>query len=656
MRFSRTTLFRLVLLLTPFLLLVTAELLLRLSGLFAPEPLFREIRFKGEEYYQVNHRVARRYFDPRQVSVPGVLPERLEKHKSPRTFRIFCLGGSTTAGFPFDAQVPFPFQLRYLLTRKFPHYRFEVINLGISAINSFSVWDLLPEVLEKEPDLILIYMGHNEFYGAYGSASTYSLGENGRFVRFYLRLQHFHLVQLVKRLVAFFRPAPAGRPTQKSLMAAVIKDRVLPYQGTKYRHTMRNFRDNLAAILSACRHQNVPVILGTLVSNLHDLPPFNGRSPRTQPDSVQRAVQRLLAEGQEAEARGNYRVAWQAYQAAFRQDSSAALTWYHLGKTVLALGDSLAAYHYLAGARDRDLIRFRASEEVNWIIRELAQRWQVGLADIEAVFRHHSPAGIPGNSLLCDHLHPNPTGYYLMARTFYQRILASGLLSRPDPQFQPGDQPYYVTPLDWDIGLLKIFRMVHRWPFPEEPVTEADYQPVGDSLSKAVALYYLFEENVWNKAHFRLAEAYLKQGMPQQALREYAAAAFYTPEDPYPFLQIARLYRGLKRWKESALYYQMALERNPANAMGYYQLALVLWKAGQLPDAIKAMERAIRLPGLNRREKQNARFYLAGFWADAGNLPNARRMLRRLLQEDPGFTPARQFLQKLTKTREKQAP
>ncbi|MCI0618577.1 hypothetical protein L0244_36835, partial [bacterium] len=63
------------------------------------------------------------------------------------TFRIFCLGGSTTAEFPFDCQVPFPTQLRYLLSQTHPQYQIEVINVGISAVNSFTVVDLLPDIL-----------------------------------------------------------------------------------------------------------------------------------------------------------------------------------------------------------------------------------------------------------------------------------------------------------------------------------------------------------------------------------------------------------------------------------------------------------------------------------------------------------------------------
>lgn len=87
-----------------------------------------------------------------------------------------------------------------MLTAAYPERSFEVINLGLSAINSFTVLDWIPEVIEQDPDLLIIYMGHNEFYGAYGTGATISLGNSGGITRFILSLQRFHLVQLLNSI------------------------------------------------------------------------------------------------------------------------------------------------------------------------------------------------------------------------------------------------------------------------------------------------------------------------------------------------------------------------------------------------------------------------------------------------------------------------
>jgi hypothetical protein len=105
---------------SPIVFFVLLEGLLRLFGLFRQEPFIVETSQRGKEYYQFNQWVAKRYFDARQVTVPGLQSEKFVKDKEAKTFRIFCLGESTTAGFPFDCQVPFPAQLRYLLAQTYP--------------------------------------------------------------------------------------------------------------------------------------------------------------------------------------------------------------------------------------------------------------------------------------------------------------------------------------------------------------------------------------------------------------------------------------------------------------------------------------------------------------------------------------------------------
>jgi len=47
-----------------------------------------------------------------------------------------------------------------------------VVNVGISAISSYMVLNFVNELVQYQPDLFVLYMGHNEFYGAFGIGST----------------------------------------------------------------------------------------------------------------------------------------------------------------------------------------------------------------------------------------------------------------------------------------------------------------------------------------------------------------------------------------------------------------------------------------------------------------------------------------------------
>lgn len=639
--------FSLLMAILPLILLGLLEMSLRIFGLFAQEPFIVKINQRGKEYYQLNQWVAKRYFDPKQVTVPGLQPEKFVKNKDATTFRVFCLGGSTTAGFPFDCQVPFPAQLRYLLAQTYPQHQIEVINVGISAINSYTVVDLLPDILAHAPDLIIIYMGHNEFYGAYGSASTISLGQNDGFIRFYLKLQKLHLVQMLKRFVALFSSSKNMPSSHRDLMPSVIKDQSILYESEKYRRTLRSFRNNLDLILDKCAEKNVPVILSNLVANIRDLPPFASASPELNNEQDKKIYETMVARGDSLLAHRLYAESVTAYREALAQDSSSAQLWYKIGGALVALQDSAAAYHFLYAAKDRDLICFRASEQFNQIIAELAQEYQARFVDMKAIFTKHSSQGLIGNNIMVDHLHPNPSGYYLMTTAFYNAVRATALLKNADASFTPAAQPYFVTDLDWDIGLLKIFEMTHRWPFPEQTVKLDDYKPYGDPAATVIAKEYLLVDNIWSRAHYKMAENYLQQKDYERARREYLAVSVFAPDDPYPYQMVAKTYETEGAWNMREIFLKKALPLSEQGGMILYQIAMAQWRQKNFVAACESMTKALNYPDLNRAQKQNARFYLAGFYADAHDFTSARNILIALLREDPNFQPARIFLQKL---------
>lgn len=633
--------------LSPLVFFFLLEGLLRLFGVFRQEPFIIETSQRGKEYYQLNQWVAKRYFDPKQVTVPGLQPEKFVKNKEAETLRIFCLGGSTTAGFPFDCQVPFPTQLRYLLSQTYPQYQFEVINAGISAVNSFTVVDLLPEILAHAPDLIIIYMGHNEFYGAYGSASAVSLGQNDGFIRFYLKLQKLHLVQMLKRFTTLFSSSKNAPSPHRDLMPSVIKDQSIPYESEKYRRTLRSFQNNLDLILDKCAEKNVPVVLSNLAANIRDLPPFASANPELINEQTRKNYEAMVARGDSLRARELYAESVTAYRQALAQDSSSAQLWYKTGKALAALQDSAAANYFLYGAKDRDVIRFRASEHVNQIIAAAAQKYQARFVDMKAIFTQRSPLGLIGSNIMVDHLHPDPNGYYLMAAVFYDAIRATGLLKNPAADFTPAAQPYFVTDLDWDIGLLKIFEMTHRWPFPEKPVQLDDYKPFGDPAATVIAKEYLLADNVWSRAHYKMAENYLQRKDDERARQEYLAVSVFAPEDPYPYQMVAKTYETEGAWDRREIFLKKALPLSDQGGMILYQIAMAQWQQKKLVAACESMTKALNYPDLTRAQKQNARFYLAGFYADARDFTSARNILIALLREDPGFQPAKIFLQKL---------
>lgn len=646
MKSARRFLFRLSLIILPVILFLLLELFLRLLGVFAREPLFLPSHERGQKIIRLNSMVAKRYFDPKQVPVPTLYPQTFSAQKPSGTFRIFCLGGSTTAGFPFDYQVPFPAQLRMLLSQYYPQSRFEVINVGLSAVNSFTVLDFLPEILENEPDLIILYMGHNEFYGAYGSASTISIGRNATLIRFYLRLQKLHLVQMTRALISALSPTTLKDARHTTLMEKVIGQKTILYDSPLYRKTLYNFRENLELILNSCRKAGVPVFLSTLVCNIRNLPPMGSYEQEISDPRRQALRDSLITRTNGLLQQGHYETALPLALELFNSDSLSADNWFRLGQIYARSGDSIMAARYLTGAKDRDIVRFRASEEMNQIIRELADQYQITLTDIKSAFDARSPLRISGDEWLCDHLHPNPDGYYLMAQCYAALIRSGRFLQNVNEAFTPPERAPFVTDLDWNIGLMRVFKLKQRWPFADKEVDYADYRPWGEPRAAKAAYDYLFSHNNWVKAHYAMADFYLQSGRTDQARREYEAIVAYYPNRAEPLVKIAATYETDQNWSAAEHYYLSALPLSDNKGLIYYQVALNQWKQRKMAQAIEHMQRAIVAPELTAEQGLVARYYLAGFYIDVNRLDFARQVLQDIFSINARFQPALELWQK----------
>ncbi len=85
------------------------------------------------------------------------------REKDPETYRIFTLGGSTTYGRPYSDTTSFAGWLRELLPLVDASRKWEVINAGGISYASYRVAHLMEELVRYQPDLFIVYTGHNEF-------------------------------------------------------------------------------------------------------------------------------------------------------------------------------------------------------------------------------------------------------------------------------------------------------------------------------------------------------------------------------------------------------------------------------------------------------------------------------------------------------------
>ncbi len=634
--------FTILMLLLPLLILGGMEGLLRLVGYGHSYPLFQPVPGFPEYMYQ-NPEVARRYFGM-QRNVPNSNFDVFRTVKDSSTIRIFVQGGSSAAGYPYYHGGTFSRMLEQRLQQTYPDYTFEVVNTAMAAVNSYTLLDLSDEILREHPDAILIYAGHNEFYGALGVGSAESVGKLRPIVLLYLKLRNFRLVQLLRQaLFAIKRQLSSSGPSIKghTLMSRIVRERQIPLYSPTYEMGLRQFKANLHDLLSRYARAGVPVFLGTVASNESDLPPFEGFSLQ-HPE----AYRRLLQQAQSALQQGDTTAALQFIQQCQKMDSLAAWSYFLEGRIRMAQGRYEEAREAFLKARDRDMLRFRAPEAINRIIREEAEEHGAIVVPVEEHLRTHAPHGMIGHTLILEHLHPNLTGYFWMADAFYDALLHSGKLPLPWRPSIPDEEAYrerLVTPVDSLYGWYRVLVLTSDWPFRQTPPPVHPLDTLQARTLEARLARDLFQEKIkWVDAQEALRRHYEKTGNYREALRASMAILQEYPLIPEPYIATANILVKMHRYSEAITYYEAALDLReavyPHQMLGALYLAMNLTQKARMH-----LQAALRMDPTNVQALYN----MSGLYLKTGQPDSAAILLTRLLHIQPDHTEAQAILRRL---------
>ena len=162
----------------PLVALAVAEAGLRLGG-WGGYPAFFRIAGQlpsGASVALVEPAATKPYFFANPTR-PGYAEEtNFLMPKPADTVRIFLVGESAAKGYPQPRNLSMAAFLKAMLADAWPEKNVEVISLGTTAVASFPLVYLTREAVRYQPDLVVFYVGNNEFFGAYGVASINSFG------------------------------------------------------------------------------------------------------------------------------------------------------------------------------------------------------------------------------------------------------------------------------------------------------------------------------------------------------------------------------------------------------------------------------------------------------------------------------------------------
>jgi hypothetical protein len=241
------SIFYLILVLIPILFFVLLEIGLRIFNYGID--MEQWISMPGNKL-MLNPEIARRYFYNTN-NVPYSNEDLFDKIKAKNSFRIFVLGESSAAGYPYLPIGAFSRYLQKKLELLYPNSKIEVVNISMTAINTYAIRDMFPEVLEQKSDLVLIYTGHNEYYGALGVGSNESLGSSPKFINTILYLNRFKTVELLRNLIFSVSKMFSGNKssTDGTLMSRIVKDQYIQLNSKQYNDGVNQFERRLKMCL-----------------------------------------------------------------------------------------------------------------------------------------------------------------------------------------------------------------------------------------------------------------------------------------------------------------------------------------------------------------------------------------------------------------------
>ncbi|MFA6981081.1 MAG: GDSL-type esterase/lipase family protein [Ignavibacteriaceae bacterium] len=481
----------------------------------------------------LNTVIASKYFLTTK-GIPSSIFDPFDAVKKPGTFRVFVLGESSAAGFPYEPTGAYSRYIRDRLQLVYPKQNIEVVNVSMAAINSIVIKDMLPEILKKEPDLILLYVGHNEYYGVFGAASQSLFAGNKVMLSLMLTMNEFKTVQLLRNMfntVSFWFKGK-GKDNGATLMARMASNNLVPYKSSLYQAGLTQFEGELSDIIQMIKEKNVQLIMGTLTSNLKDQPPFISINEK---------------------------------------ESESADHFYKLAEESLKKGNTVEAKKLFIKAKELDVLRFRAPEEMNDIIKKLAGSNQIPLVDFETAFSSLSGNNIVGSNLMVDHLHPTLQGYQIFGKLFFEAMEKNNFLPSAEKINISDEEQHAIvvknfpfSRLDSTIANYRLLSLKGDFPFNKDGrskklldfVKLTDYN---DSLA-----YKVVEENYyWELAHKKLATYYLGQKNYSGFMCEYSALIGQFPYTIELYEKVIEVLLGSQKYSEAYSYLEKYYRLQP---------------------------------------------------------------------------------------------
>jgi len=524
--------------------------------------------------------------------------------KTDNAFRIFVLGGSSAYGFPWGAAQAFPAALEKALAASMPDREVQAINAAGMSYGSHRLRILTHEVLQYEPDLLILYSGHNEFV----ERDLHDRLDAGPPLPAGLRLMlhRWRLYSALHRLIVPGGPAVTESGDAGNGAAALIgldanREYSTDVAWADHEIVGARFEENLRAIVAAATSAGVPVVLCTMPSNERGWRPNQTTWPGSMSATDRAAAQRAIAAARSANDAQDPQAALRAIaDIEGSMDRAGAGAWFEKGRALLALDQVSDAARAFSAARNLDGQPGRATESINNTIESVAGDTAATIAPVELAFRKTAANGIPGFDLFEDYVHPKPGAHVLIARELWHVLNGTN-----DDAFLAA----LDLPADFDY-------------------VSADDAPEAAGSERTASLV------------FNLAVVLENQGRNDEAMERYRRCLAMNPEYTVARVNLARLLALTGDARSAVEEYTQVLQVWPDHLASAIGLGEALRTLGMTGPAEAALLKATEIDG----QSPGAWNALGSVYMVTGNHAAAERAYRRTVELDPDHLAVRSNL------------
>jgi len=623
-------------------------------------PLFEEETGPDGNAYLVTAKNRLRFFNL----------QRFAKAKPAGTYRVFCMGGSTTYGHPYNDTTSFCGWMRALLPDADPSRQWQVINAGGISYASYRVALLMEELIRYRPDLFIIYSGHNEFLEkrTYGRIietppAIRAVGAVVGRTRIYSALK-----KIVDRLSGqHLRKAGEGNPLPGEVETILEKNEAIgtePYHRDDefQKQVLDHYHYNLTRMIDIAASVGARVILVTPASNLRHCSPFKSEHRNGLSEADLRDWQSLFDRARKANAAGKWDEGLEAVDRAARIDDRYAHIHYLRGQVLWELKRYDAAKASFLRARDEDVCPLRALTRTQDFVTKVAADRGVPLVDFVALAERQSEHGTPGEDQFLDHLHPTIEGNRLLALALIQTMSDQGIVhatstwnqasiqrvtKKVERQLDSNSHGIALRNVAATFGWAGKFEEARKAALRATQLAPADaeaFYQVGVNARKvgrvdeAISYYrqalQINPNHVEAHSHLGNVLALAEQGKFDEAIYHYRLALQLKPDYAEVYNDLGNALSALGQYEDALRHYRQAFQLKPDDAsVHHYNLGFALQSQGKLEEAINQYRVALQLKPNHAKAHAN----LASVLLAQGKFDEAITHCRQALQLRPDY-------------------